>query len=70
MGRRAGLEGAVAGFLLVLCFLLAGPAAGDPGSDKARVDAELGQPARTGLRRGTARRRPDGGAQRRRGSRP
>jgi len=43
MGRRAGLEGAVAGFLLVLCFLLAGPAAGDPGSDKARVDAELGQ---------------------------
>jgi murein DD-endopeptidase MepM/ murein hydrolase activator NlpD len=43
MGRRAGLEGAVAGFLLVLCFLLAGPAAGDPGSEKARVDGELGR---------------------------
>ena len=43
MGRRAGLEGAVAGFLLVLCFLLAGPAAGDPGAEKARVDGELGR---------------------------
>ena len=43
MGRRAGLEGAVAGFLLVLCFLLAGPAAGDPGTEKARVDSDLGR---------------------------
>ena len=43
MGRRAGLEAAVAA-LLALCLLLpAGPAAGDPGTDKARVDSQLGR---------------------------
>jgi murein DD-endopeptidase MepM/ murein hydrolase activator NlpD len=42
MGRRAGLEAAAAG-LLALCILLpAGPAAGDPGTDKARVDSRIG----------------------------
>lgn len=41
MGRRAGLEAAAAG-LLVLCVLLpAGTAAGDPGSEKARVDDRI-----------------------------
>jgi murein DD-endopeptidase MepM/ murein hydrolase activator NlpD len=43
MGRRAGLEAAAAA-LLALCLLLpAGPAAGDPGTEKARVDGELGR---------------------------
>ena len=43
MGRRAGLEAAVAA-LLALCLLLpAGPAAGDPGTEKARVDSQLGR---------------------------
>jgi murein DD-endopeptidase MepM/ murein hydrolase activator NlpD len=42
MGRRAGLEAAAVA-LLALCLLLpAGPAAGDPGTEKARVDGELG----------------------------
>jgi murein DD-endopeptidase MepM/ murein hydrolase activator NlpD len=43
MGRRAGLEAAVAA-VLALCLLLpAGTAAGDPGTEKARVDSELGR---------------------------
>ena len=43
MGRRAGPEAAVAA-LLALCLLLpAGPAAGDPGTEKARVDSQLGR---------------------------
>ena len=41
MGRRAGLEAAAAG-LVTLCMLLAaGTAAGDPGTDKARVDGRI-----------------------------
>ncbi len=41
MGRRAGLEAVAAG-LVALCLLLpAGIAAGDPGTDKARVDGEI-----------------------------
>jgi len=39
MGRRAGT--AVAALVLSISFLLAGPAAGDPGADKYRVDREL-----------------------------
>jgi murein DD-endopeptidase MepM/ murein hydrolase activator NlpD len=42
MGRRAQLEAAVAG-LVALCILFpAGPAAGDPGTEKARVDSRIG----------------------------
>ena len=41
MGRRAGLEAAAAG-LVTLCMLLAaGTAAGDPGTEKARVDGQI-----------------------------
>ena len=41
MGRRAGLEALAAG-LVALCLLLpAGTAAGDPGTEKARVDGEI-----------------------------
>ena len=41
MGRRAGLEATAAG-LVTLCMLLAaGTAAGDPGTDKARVDGRI-----------------------------
>src|SRR6185436_13259866 len=41
MGRRAGLEAAAAG-LVTLCMLLAaGTAAGDPGTEKARVDGRI-----------------------------
>ena len=42
MGRRAGLEAAAAGLLALCVLLTAGPAAGDPGSDKARVDSRIG----------------------------
>jgi murein DD-endopeptidase MepM/ murein hydrolase activator NlpD len=43
MGRRAGLGTAAAAVLLVSVLLAAGTAAGDPGSDKARVDGEIGR---------------------------
>ena len=44
MGRRAGLWAAAAAVLpIVVVLLSAGPAAGDPGTDKARVDSELGR---------------------------
>jgi len=43
MGRRAAVEAAAAVLLLAALLALAGPAAGDPGADKARVDNELGQ---------------------------
>jgi murein DD-endopeptidase MepM/ murein hydrolase activator NlpD len=44
MGRRAGLWAAAAAVLpIVLVLLSAGTAAGDPGSEKARVDSALGQ---------------------------
>jgi murein DD-endopeptidase MepM/ murein hydrolase activator NlpD len=43
MGRRAALEAAVAGLLAVCVLVPAGPAAGDPGVEKARVDSELGR---------------------------
>ena len=41
MGRRAGT--AVAALVLCITFLVAGPAAGDPGAEKYRVDRELEQ---------------------------
>ena len=41
MGRRAGT--AVAALVLCITFLVAGPAAGDPGAEKYRVDQELEQ---------------------------
>jgi murein DD-endopeptidase MepM/ murein hydrolase activator NlpD len=43
MGRRAAVEAAVAGLLAACVLVAAGPAAGDPGAEKARVDSELGQ---------------------------
>jgi len=43
MGRRAGLEAAAAVLLAGALLAQAGPAAGDPGSDKARLDSELGR---------------------------
>src|SRR5262245_22233406 len=43
MGRRAALEAAVAGLLAVCLLVPAGPAAGDPGADKARIDSEIGR---------------------------
>ena len=43
MGRRAGLGTVAAAVLLVCVLLAAGTAAGDPGSDKARVDGEIGR---------------------------
>lgn len=43
MGRRAALEAAAAVLLTVALLAQAGPAAGDPGTDKARVDSELGE---------------------------
>ncbi len=41
MGRRAGLEAAVAGLVALCVLLAAGTAAGDPGTDKARVDGRI-----------------------------
>jgi len=41
MGRRAGT--AVAALVFCVAFLVAGPAAGDPGAEKYRVDQELDQ---------------------------
>jgi murein DD-endopeptidase MepM/ murein hydrolase activator NlpD len=41
--RRRGLESAAAAAVLITCLLLAGTAAGDPGSEKAQVDGQLGQ---------------------------
>jgi len=41
MGRRAGLEAAAAGLLALSLFLAAGPAAGDPGTEKAHVDGRI-----------------------------
>jgi murein DD-endopeptidase MepM/ murein hydrolase activator NlpD len=41
MGRRAGLEAAAAGLVALCVLLTAGPAAGDPGSEKARVDSRI-----------------------------
>lgn len=43
MGRRAALEAAAAVLLAAALLVQAGPAAGDPGTDKARVDGELGR---------------------------
>jgi murein DD-endopeptidase MepM/ murein hydrolase activator NlpD len=40
MGRRAGLGPAAAG-VLALCLLLVGTAAGDPGTDKYRIDGRI-----------------------------
>ena len=41
MGRRAGLGPAAAGVLVVCLLLVAGTAAGDPGTDKARIDGRI-----------------------------
>jgi murein DD-endopeptidase MepM/ murein hydrolase activator NlpD len=41
MGRRAGLEAAAAGLVALCVLLTAGPAAGDPGSEKERVDSRI-----------------------------
>jgi murein DD-endopeptidase MepM/ murein hydrolase activator NlpD len=41
MGRRAGLGPAAAGVLLLCLLLVAGTAAGDPGTDKARIDGRI-----------------------------
>ncbi|MCZ7587538.1 MAG: peptidoglycan DD-metalloendopeptidase family protein [Gaiella sp.] len=41
MGRRVGLEAAAAGLVALALLLPAGPAAGDPGSAKARVDGRI-----------------------------
>ena len=41
MGRRAGLGPAAAGVLLLCVLLVAGTAAGDPGTDKARIDGRI-----------------------------
>jgi len=41
MGRRAGLGPAAAGVLLLCVLLVAGTAAGDPGTDKARLDGRI-----------------------------
>jgi murein DD-endopeptidase MepM/ murein hydrolase activator NlpD len=43
MGRRAALEAAVAGLVAVCILVPAGPAAGDPGTEKAQIDSELGR---------------------------
>jgi murein DD-endopeptidase MepM/ murein hydrolase activator NlpD len=43
MGRRAAVEAAVAGLLAVCLLVPAGPAAGDPGAEKAQVDSDLGR---------------------------
>ena len=41
MGRRAGLGPAAAGVLILCLLLVAGTAAGDPGTDKARLDGRI-----------------------------
>ena len=41
MGRRAGLGPAAAGVLVVCLLLVAGTAAGDPGTDKAQIDGRI-----------------------------
>ena len=41
MGRRAGLEAVAAGLVALALLLSAGPAAGDPGADKARIDGRI-----------------------------
>lgn len=41
MGRRAGLGPAAAGVLVLCVLLVAGTAAGDPGTDKARIDGRI-----------------------------
>ena len=41
MGRRAGLEAAAAGLVALSVLLPAGPATGDPGTEKARVDGRI-----------------------------
>ena len=41
MGRRAGLEAAAVGLVALSVLLAAGPAAGDPGTEKARVDGRI-----------------------------
>jgi murein DD-endopeptidase MepM/ murein hydrolase activator NlpD len=41
MGRRAGLGPAAAGVLVLCLLLVAGTAAGDPGTDKARIDGRI-----------------------------
>jgi murein DD-endopeptidase MepM/ murein hydrolase activator NlpD len=41
MGRRAGLEAAAAGLLALCVLFTAGTAAGDPGTEKARVDSRI-----------------------------
>ncbi len=41
MGRRAGLEAAAAGLVALCVLLAAGTAAGDPGTEKARVDSRI-----------------------------
>jgi len=41
MGRRAGLGPAAAGVLTLCLLLVAGTAAGDPGTDKARIDGRI-----------------------------
>jgi murein DD-endopeptidase MepM/ murein hydrolase activator NlpD len=43
MGRRAGLVTAAAAVLLAAMLVATGSAAGDPGTEKARVDGELGR---------------------------
>ena len=42
MGRRAGLEATAAGLVTLCMLLVAGTAAGDPGTEKARVDDRKG----------------------------
>lgn len=43
MVRRAAVEAAVASLVAAAVLLAAGPAAGDPGTDKARVDNRIGE---------------------------
>ncbi len=56
MGRRAGLEAAAAGLVALCVLLAAGTAAGDPGTEKARVDSRIatlqGQASQTDRRAG------------------
>ena len=56
MGRRAGLEATAAGLVTLCMLLVAGTAAGDPGTQKARVDGRIetlrGQASDADLRAG------------------
>ena len=56
MGRRAGLEATAAGLVTLCMLLVAGTAAGDPGTEKARVDGRIetlrGQASDADLRAG------------------